>query len=127
MFCLSADAEMIGELITKIVPIKPYIYATNLKNPDSINNMFASGALETPNTQDLFTYKNLTINGMPAKFIFKNGAQNGSIFEDGINNMLQSSLLAETWGRPLQAPWCGSPYSVGNIKLIQFNSQVYWK
>ena len=61
------------------------------------------------------------------KFIYKNGGMNGSIFEDGITNMLQSSLLAETWGRPLQSPWCSSPYSVGNIKLIQLNSQVYWK
>ena len=61
------------------------------------------------------------------KFIFKNGGMNGSIFEDGINNMLQSPLLAETWGRPLQDPWCGTPYPVGNINFIQFSSQVYWK
>lgn len=40
------------------------------------------------------------------KFIFKNGALNGSIFEDGLNIMLNSSIVVETWGRPIQDPWC---------------------
>lgn len=60
------------------------------------------------------------------RFIFKNGKINGSIFEDGINNMLNSSLVAETWGRPLQEPWCGKN-SVGNIRYLTFNSEVSWK
>lgn len=124
---MSVDSDILGDLISKIIPIKPYIYATNLNNPNSINNLIAAGVIQEPDTDDLFTYKNYTINGLPVKFIFKNGAQNGSIFEDGINNMLQSPLLAETWGRPLQAPWCGTPYPVGNINLIQLNSQVSWK
>ena len=32
-------------MITHILPIKPYLYAVNLKNPNSINNMIADGAL----------------------------------------------------------------------------------
>ena len=60
------------------------------------------------------------------RFIFKNGKINGSIFEDGINNMVQSSLLAETWGRPLQAPWCGK-YPVGNIRYINIRENIGWK
>ena len=55
-------------------------------------------------------------NGVQFKTIFKNGNKNGSIFEDGVNNMLNSSLVSQTWGRPLQAPWCGSKYTTGNIK-----------
>lgn len=86
-------------MITKIIPINPYLYAVNLKNSNSINNLMTQGILQAPNKKDLFTYKNYTVNGMPLKFIFKNGhSQNGSIFEDGISNMLQSSLLVETWG-----------------------------
>ncbi len=55
-------------------------------------------------------------NGVQFKTIFKNGNKNGSIFEDGVNNMLNSSLVSQTWGRPLQAPWCGSKYTTENIK-----------
>lgn len=120
-FCLSLDSSIVGDLITKILPIKPYIYATNLNNPDSIQNLMNSGVVSEPNYSDLFTYRNYTINNTEMRFIFKNGKLNGSIFEDGINNMLQSGLLAETWGRPEQEPWCGK-YPVGNIKLISFNS-----
>ena len=42
-FCLSLDRTMVGNMITKVLPIKPYIYATNLNNPDAINNLFSSG------------------------------------------------------------------------------------
>ena len=114
-------------MIPKIIPIRPFIYATNLNNPNSIQNLLASGSYEQPNYNDLFTYSSITINQTQMKFIFKNGKINGSIFEDGLTAMLQSPILAETWGRPLQVPYCGSPYSVGNIKLLQFNSQVSWK
>lgn len=118
---------MTGDMITKLLPIKPFIYATNLNNPNSINNLMASGQIVSPDYTDTFTYRNYTINGTNFNFIYKNGAVNASIFEDGLNNMLQSPLLAETWGRPLQAPWCGSSYTVGNINQITFNSQVTWK
>jgi hypothetical protein len=58
--------------------------------------------------------------------IFKNGYQNGSLFEDGVNNMIGSSLLSQTWGRPLQVPWCGSSFSTGNIKEIKINENITW-
>ena len=118
VFCLTLNDDILGELITKIIPIRPYIYATNLNNPDSINNLMSSGEIEQPNYNDLFTYKNYTINSTEMRFIFKNGKINGSIFEDGLSQMLQSPILAETWGRPLQAPSCVQPYPVNNIKLI---------
>ena len=34
-----------GNLITKILPIRPYIYATNLNNPDAIQNLMDSGKI----------------------------------------------------------------------------------
>ena len=127
VFCFSYDNNILGNLITKVLPIRPYIYTSNLNNPNSINNLMASGAIAQPDYTSLFTYQNYTINGMQMKFIFKNGNINGSIFEDGLNNMLKSPILAETWGRPLQAPWCGTPYPVGNINLIQVTSSISWK
>lgn len=87
----------------------------------------ASGNIAEPNYSDLFTYQNYTINGTEMRFIFKNGKINGSIFEDGINNMVQSPLLAETWGRPLEEPWCGKPYPVGNIRYLNIKENIGWK
>ena len=39
VFCLTLDRKILGNLITKLLPIRPYIYATNLNNPDAINNL----------------------------------------------------------------------------------------
>lgn len=81
-------------MITKILPIKPFIYATNLNNPNSINNLMASGQILSPDYTSYFTFRNYSINGTNFRFIYKNGAINASIFEDGLNNMLQSPILA---------------------------------
>lgn len=125
-FCLTLDDSILSDLVSKLLPIRPYMYATNFNNPNVINNLLSTGDIAAPDYTDLFTYKNITLNSTQMRFIFKNGKVNGSIFEDGLNNMLGSPILAETWGRPLQAPWCGTPY-VGNINYIQFNTQVNWK
>lgn len=66
------------------------------------------------------------MNGTQWQMIFKNGYKNSSIFEDGLNNMLNSSLVAQTWGRPLDYPWCGSNYKTGNIKEIKFSETIFW-
>lgn len=58
--------------------------------------------------------------------IFKNGFKNSSIFEDGLNNILGSSLVSQTWGRPLDLPWCGSPFTTGNIKEIKISDTIQW-
>ena len=85
-----------------------------------------AGTIKQPDYTSTFTYKNYTVNSTNMLFIFKNGAVNASIFEDGLNNMLKSPLLAETWGRPLQDPWCGSSYGVGNIQTVKFSSTLTW-
>jgi deoxyribonuclease-2 len=61
------------------------------------------------------------------KIIYKNGYVNGSIFEDGLVNMLKSDILAETWGRPIQATWCGTRYQVGNVEIVKYDSHFTWK
>lgn len=113
-------------MVSKLLPIKPFIYATNLNNPNWINNLMAAGTIPNPDYVSTFTYKNYTLNGTSMRFIYKNGGVNASIFEDGLNNMLKSPMVAETWGRPLQDPWCGTPYPVNNIGVIKFNAQTTW-
>lgn len=64
------------------------------------------------------------------KIIYKNGYQNGSIFEDGLTMLFNSDILAETWGRPIQDPWCGSdenPYNAGNVERISYSLDIAWK
>jgi len=58
--------------------------------------------------------------------IYKNNAINCSIFEDGINFYLQSKLVAQTWGRPLQPAWCDAPYQVSNVKNISLGGSYAW-
>lgn len=44
--------------------------------------------------------------------------------------MLSSNMVAETWGRPLMAPWCGSSsnrFQVGNVAVLAFDNGVTWK
>lgn len=44
--------------------------------------------------------------------------------------MFGSGLLAETWGRPIMAPWCGnidSKFKVGNVVTLGFNDVLTWK
>jgi len=64
------------------------------------------------NQTDLFLYDNIkSVNGYNVLSIFKNDKVNGSIFEDGLTNYLGSpTLIAETWGRPLQSAWCNPQY-----------------
>lgn len=115
VFCLSIDNLVFYDLISKILPIKPYLYIQNFNDKNYLNNLMAAGLIQQPDYKSTFSYKSYTLNGTNMQFIFKNGAVNASIFEDGLNNMLKSPIVAETWGRPLQDKWCGSPYGVGNV------------
>lgn len=58
------------------------------------------------------------------KAIYKNGKMFGSIFEDGLTNLLNSDIAAETWIRSSKndsssKDWCGSddtPFNVLNVE-----------
>jgi hypothetical protein len=116
----------LAKIINKIKPIRPQTYAYNYDNTYILNEVLNTG-VTAPNTVDLFSYNNYTTtNGSQILMIFKNGYKNGSIFEDGVNNMLNSSLVSQTWGRPLLAPWCGSKYTTGNIMNITIAPNISW-
>lgn len=102
--------------------MRPYIYLKRLE----ANSPFILDQLSTPRYKTIFGFQDYTIDGTKMKFIFKNGGNNGSIFEDGINLMLNSPLLVQSWGRPLQAPWCQHQLSVGNIREIKLTNNIYW-
>ena len=113
------------KMINKILPIRPNMYNQNYDCLEIMNETIH--AVNTPpDYNELFSYLNYTRNGTEFNMIFKNGFKNSSIFEDGLNNMLNSSLLAQTWGRPLQAPWCGGTYTTGNVKEIRINDTITW-
>lgn len=58
--------------------------------------------------------------GYNLKTIFKNNKINGSIFEDGLAKYLVvEPIIAETWGRPIQDPWCSGQYKVYNAMTLQ--------
>ena len=41
------------------------------------------------------------------------------MFEDGLTSYLVvGPLIAETWGRPIQAPWCSDIYNVYNVQAL---------
>lgn len=96
--------------MNKILPMRPFIYSQR-------NSIVISNTIPGPDYTSLFTYKNYVNQGQNYKFIYKNGNLNGSLFEDGLNIWLNSSLLAKTWGRPIQDSWCDKKMnlSVANV------------
>lgn len=102
------------------MPIRPFLYAENFHHNGSISKLIENGTIAQPDYVSNFTYHSSIKNDFNYKFIFKNGGINASIFEDGLNNWLESPLIAETWGRPLQESWCGF-YDVVNIQNIKLS------
>ena len=80
------------------------------------------------NTTDLFLTQTIrSVTGYQLMTIYKNYNMNGSIFEDGLTKMLgASSLIAETWGRPLSQAWCKTPYKVTNVVRMKVGD-IEWK
>jgi deoxyribonuclease-2 len=65
--------------------------------------------------------------GYRLKGVFKANTVNGSIFEDGLVGYLKDGkLVAETWGRPLQAAWCNAKEQVLNVKMVKLTENVMW-
>lgn len=60
IFCLSIDGPTFYDLISKILPIRPFLYAQNFYNPSMITDLIAQGIIEEPDYKSDFTYKNVT-------------------------------------------------------------------
>lgn len=89
--------------------------------------MYALGGSVYLVSSSNFQFYDFTSDSFNYKSIYKNGntSKNCSIFEDGLNNYLNSSLFVESWGRPLDNAWCGIP-AVNNVVTVGVNSVIKW-
>jgi hypothetical protein len=74
------DSKELKDHLNRILPIKPYIYVRNIKNETQYQKLMTSNDISQPDYKSIFTTKIFTNNGVNMKFIYKNGAQNASIF-----------------------------------------------
>ena len=106
--------------------IRPFIYQKNARNITETNYIadLASGKQQRVSVK--FQMEEFNPSGsVNLKTIFKNGFENCSIFEDGLTNYLKTNLIAETWGRPLEAKWCSQPYSVNNVQKVSVGGLLW--
>ena len=84
-------------------------------------NLFQLSKSNFTSQQDPFQTQDIkSVYGYNLKAIFKDGKLNSSIFEDGLTEFLGSkTLVAETWGRPLQPAWCSDTTEVKNALTIK--------
>ena len=58
--------------------------------------------------------------------VYKNAKINGSMFEDGLTHYLSATtMVVETWGRPLDKSWCEKGKQVLNSQTIRVDG-VAW-
>ena len=124
---MSLSQDIIEMIASNLRTVKPYIYQSTIPSSVSNPNLYALGSSVFTVSSSNFQYYDFASDGYTFKTIYKNGnnSKNCSIFEDGLNNYLNSSLFAETWGRPLDAAWCGTP-KVNNVVTVGINSTINW-
>lgn len=110
-FCFTQTANIINQFSDGLRTIKPNIYQSNVvvnKDYPYLSALASQIFIYPDNNFQYFQFNNTALK---AKVIYKNGnnSKNCSIFEDGLNHYLKSPIVAETWGRPLDSDWCGSP------------------
>lgn len=108
-------------MASHLLIIRPYVYTTPVVNLPEAQSLFKLSISQYPVTTKLFENEQIkSIFGYSIHAIYKHHSMNGSIFEDGLTNFLTiSPIVAETWGRPLQAAWCSDRFAVMNAKTIQ--------
>lgn len=94
----------------------PFVYQTTIVNSAATQNLYKLATSNFPRETNLFNKHDLrTVFGYTLKTIFKNNQVNGSIFEDGLTSYLAvAPIIAETWGRPIEKPWCRAGLQVLN-------------
>jgi hypothetical protein len=97
--------------------IHPFVYEEQVTLRVATQNLYDMAQGKTSTNKELFEFYQMRPTNFTMEAIFKNNNVNGSIFEDGLVKWLKvGNLMAETWGRPLQAPWCSQGMSVLNIQ-----------
>ena len=97
--------------------IQPFVYEQQVTLRAGTQNLYDMAQGKTSNNTELFEFYQIRSTNYTMQAIFKNNNLNGSIFEDGLVKWLKAGdVCAETWGRPLQAPWCSQGFTVLNIQ-----------
>lgn len=115
------------KIASNLLVIKAYIYEALVDNTSNTQNLYLLGNSKVKSQVELFTTDNMrSAVGYGLISIYKNYKINGSIFEDGLTQMLAvSPMKAETWGRPLSQAWCSDTYNVNNVLTIRVG-EVEW-
>lgn len=94
-FCISLPGSKINTIVANQRIIKPYVYYSNVLATSSYNNLYSVGNSIYLTTSSNFQYYDFIEDGFEFKSIYKNGntSKNCSMFEDGLNNYLNSSLF----------------------------------
>jgi len=100
LLCMTTSLANLENIAAKLLIIHPDIYHATIGSWSP--NLYRLGQKNFGNSSN--TFENLAIvlgSVTSVRTIYKNNMINSSIFEDGLNNYLKSTILAETWGRPL--------------------------
>lgn len=107
--------------------IHPYVYESvvTISSLNQYINDLAKGVVTS--LKDQFKYYDMRPTNYNLKAIFKTNVVNGSIFEDGLAPWLKAGkLIAETWGRPLEAAWCSDNFQVMNVQQVSLTPNIKW-
>lgn len=126
LICASMSLAELNKLAFRLMITRPFIYESSIKNSSLTNYLadLASGKAD----KVAASFEMEEFNPSPSfKFrsIYKNGYVNCSIFEDGLIGYLKMNMTAETWGRPLDGPWCSRGWTVNNVLKVMVGS-VSW-
>lgn len=125
VLCMTVSHANLEIMAAKLLVIHPYIYQATIGSWSP--NLYRLSQMNFGNSTNTFENYALVLGAVTnVRTIYKNNVVNSSIFEDGLNNYLKSPLHAETWGRPLQVPWCTKPYPVLNVKSVNLGVGYVW-
>lgn len=119
LICVSMSLNELNKMAARLLITRLYVYESNIRNTTAtlkLAELAASHSLKVSNHFETEDFNPTT--GVSIKGIFKNGFENCSIFEDAMIQTLKVNLTAETWGRPLEAAWCSSPWRVNNVRTV---------
>jgi hypothetical protein len=109
--CFSLSLYELNNIAGHLLMIHPFVYEAQVTLRAGTQNLYDMANGNLPVVKELFQYYAMRPAGYMMQAIFKNNNINGSIFEDGVAKWLKpGKVAAETWGRPLQAPWCSEGF-----------------
>ena len=126
IMCISLSLDQLEKVAYNLLITRPNVYETMVKS--SSKNVYINELAQKRwhSTTNLFTtYLMRPQNIASIRSIYKNDLINGSIFEDGLTDLLKKNLVVESWGRPLEEAWCTDQYEVKNVQKVKIG-EIEW-